>query len=325
MGDLVLSADFLYSLRMKNKNSRLHLLLNESFKDLFNWSAFGYSPIVINKKKYRYNPLYRVRFIKKIRGYKYKAVYNITQERGMINDELCLISGAPRKIAMKKDSLYIPNLFLGLKNSRYTEVFNSSVTNEYLRLKEYLIKEKTEWITSGKMFYSASNIPEIKNSQNYIVIAPMVSEMERSWGLDNYRNLCGTINDRILLIGSKLEYNSLEYVRNGRDNITNLAGLNLADTSALLSKCKLYIGNDSGLTHMAHQLGRPMIAIIGGCNFGKFFPYKERSDAIFLYYQMDCFGCDLICIHEKRYCLTEIKQESVINSINSLKGKFITK
>ena len=320
MGDLLLSADFMYSLRIKNKKSHNHLLLNESFNDLFNWSAFGYSPVFINKNKYRYNLIYRFRFIKLIRSRKYKTVINITQERGMINDELALISGARKIIAMKKDSIFIPGLFLRINNKLYDEIFISKATNEYIRLKEFLTKEKTEWITGGKMFYSASDIPEVKHALGCIVIAPMVSEMERSWGLDNFRSLCGKIDDKILLVGAKQEYESLEYVRNGRNNITNLAGLGLADTSVLLSKCLIYIGNDSGLTHLAHQLVKPVIAIIGGCNFGKFFPYKERADALFLYYQMDCFGCDRFCIHDKRYCLTEIKLDQVINSIKLLKG-----
>jgi ADP-heptose:LPS heptosyltransferase len=147
----------------------------------------------------------------------------------------------------------------------------------------------------------------------------MTSEMHRSWGLDNYRDLCNSINDKIILLGTNNELSSLEFVRAGRPNIKTITVLKLSQISAVLSKCLIFIGNDSGLTHLAHQLGRPMIAIIGGGKFGKFFPYKERDDALFLYNKLDCFGCNWKCIYDKKYCLTEIKVDQVMNSIKILK------
>ena len=319
LGDLIISSDFLYSLRLKNKNTRFHLLLNESYHELFNWSALGYSAIPINKKKYRYNPIYRIRLIKKVRNNKYKTVINITQERGMINDELSLTSGARIVTAMKKETLYIPALFLWKNNTWYDEIFNSTASNEYTRLKDYLVKNKIELVTGGKIFYSPAAFQDLKVDPGCIVIAPMASEMEKSWGLENYRELCSKIDEKIVLIGGKNEFSLLNYIKNGRHNITNLAGLNFPHTSAVLSKCIIFIGNDSGLTHLAHQLGRPLIAIIGGGKFGKFFPYKERDDALFLYNKLDCFGCNWKCIYDKKYCLTEIKVDQVMNSIKILK------
>jgi ADP-heptose:LPS heptosyltransferase len=90
-----------------------------------------------------------------------------------------------------------------------------------------------------------------------------------------------------------------------------------------MKNCSLYIGNDSGLTHLAHQLNAPLIAIIGGGKFGKFFPYKEREDAVFLFDQMDCFGCDWNCIHDKRYCLINVSPELVYAKIILHKVKAI--
>lgn len=42
-----------------------------------------------------------------------------------------------------------------------------------------------------------------------------------------------------------------------------LAGLDLPLLAALLAKCALYIGNDSGITHMAAALGVPAVAVFG--------------------------------------------------------------
>jgi len=318
LGDLIISSDFLYSLRLKNKSTRFHILLNEYYHDLFNWSVLGFSPLMLDKKKYRYNFIYRFRFIRQIRNNKYKAVINITQERGMINDELSLTSGAGKITAMKKDTLYIPSVFLRKNNLMYDEVFNCTAYNEYRRLNDYLVKEKIKIVTGGNIFYPSSSFPELKIDPGCIVIAPMSSEMHRSWGLDNYRELCDKISDKIILLGTMNELSSLEFVRNRKENIKIITGMKLSQISAVIGKCRIFIGNDSGLTHLAHQIGRPLIAIIGGGKFDKFFPYKERNDALFLYNKLDCFGCDWKCIYDKKLCLTEISVDYVMNSINTL-------
>jgi ADP-heptose:LPS heptosyltransferase len=318
LGDLIISSDFLYSLSLKNKATHFHILLNEYYQDLFNWSVLGFSPLSINKNKYRYNLIYRFRIILAVRRNKYKAVINITQERGMINDELSLVSGAKKITAMKKDTLYIPSLFLRKNNTLYDEVFCSVSSNEYLRLREYLVKGNIELVSGGKTLFRPAVFQDLNIDPGYIVIAPMTSEMHRSWGLNNYRNLCGNIGGNIILVGAKDELSSLEFIKAGRDNIKILTGMNLSQISAIINKCRIFVGNDSGLTHMAHQIGKPLIAIIGGGKFGKFFPYKERKESLFLYNKLECFGCDWKCIYDKKYCLTEINVDQVLNSIDFL-------
>ena len=42
-----------------------------------------------------------------------------------------------------------------------------------------------------------------------------------------------------------------------------LAGLEVAQAGAVLAECGLYVGNDSGLTHLAAGLGAPTVAVFG--------------------------------------------------------------
>jgi ADP-heptose:LPS heptosyltransferase len=321
LGDLVLAADFLISLRNKNKYENYDLLVPEDYISLFDWKEINYNPITINKTKYRYNFYYRFDFIKQIRQKKYLHVINITQERGMINEELTLLSGAEIKTAMKKSSLYLPEVMLKRNNRHYSEILDSPYPNEYKRLSYYLEKNNIDQAVNDKIFGNIDVLPESVNIQlkkkNYIIIAPMTSEIDRSWGIDNYKHLCALIPEDIILIGRTEEREILDTFT--AKNIKNLAGeLNFNQIAILMRNCSLYIGNDSGLTHLAHQIMTPLIAIIGGGKFGKFFPYKERADAVFLFHQMDCFGCDWNCIYDKKYCLINVTPESVYERIKSL-------
>jgi len=47
---------------------------------------------------------------------------------------------------------------------------------------------------------------------------------------------------------------------NGRPE---LSGLEVAQAGAVLAECRLYVGNDSGLTHLAAGLGVPTVAVFG--------------------------------------------------------------
>ncbi len=42
-----------------------------------------------------------------------------------------------------------------------------------------------------------------------------------------------------------------------------MCGLELAEAGAVLSECALYVGNDSGITHLAAGLGVPTVAVFG--------------------------------------------------------------
>jgi ADP-heptose:LPS heptosyltransferase len=326
LGDLVIASDFLYSLRKNNLYKQYDLLISEHFSSLFDWNELKFNVISINKIKYRYNLLYRLKIINQIRQERYSHVINITQERGMINEELTFISGAERKTAMKNSSLYLPFIFLNRNNKLYSDILDSPYKNEYERLSYYLLKNKITLESNDNIFgdgnITLKSLGYKLKAENYIIIAPMSSEMNKSWGIDNYKQLCSMLKEDIVLIGKEDERDMLESICTGRENILNLGGkLSFKQTAFIMKNCSLYIGNDSGLTHLAHQLNAPLIAIIGGGKFGKFFPYKEREDAVFLFDQMDCFGCDWNCIRDKRYCLINVIPELVYAKINLHKVK----
>jgi ADP-heptose:LPS heptosyltransferase len=326
LGDLIIASDFLYSLRKNNQYKQYDLLMPENYSSLFDWNELKYNAITINKNKYRYNLFYRLKIINLIKQKRYSHVINITQERGMINEELTLISGAEQKTAMKNSTLYLPSIFLNRNNKYYTEILDYPGTNEYERLSYYLLKNKISLESDNNIFgnedISIESINSKLKEKNYYIIAPMASEMDRSWGINNYKQLCSMLNGNIILLGQDDERDKLDSICSARDNILNLGGkTSFKEIAFLMKNCSLYIGNDSGLTHMAHQLNTPLVAIIGGGKYKKFFPYKERQDAVFLFYKMDCFGCDWNCIHDNKYCLINVTPEMVYNEINLLKGK----
>ena len=71
-----------------------------------------------------------------------------------------------------------------------------------------------------------------------------------------------------ILIGPVSEKGMIKKIKHR--NILNMYGkLPLAEIFLLLKECKLFIGNDSGLSHIASCLKKPGIALFGPTTSGK--------------------------------------------------------
>lgn len=92
----------------------------------------------------------------------------------------------------------------------------------------------------------------------------------------------------------------------------NAAGrLNIRQAAALLEKCRLYLGNDTGTMHLAASVGTPCVAIFAAIDWeGRWRPFG--SEHIVFREKIECERCHTpICPFEKQ-CLTRIRAEAVL-------------
>jgi ADP-heptose:LPS heptosyltransferase len=66
-----------------------------------------------------------------------------------------------------------------------------------------------------------------------------------------------------------------------REQTYDLVGkLSLLDVAACLKRCALYVGNDSGLMHMAAAVGIPTLGLFGPSRDGIYAPWGERASYV---------------------------------------------
>jgi len=72
----------------------------------------------------------------------------------------------------------------------------------------------------------------------------------------------------VMLFGSRADTESITRVQqHARHPLCSLAGTtDLREAMALMTRCRLFISNDSGLMHLAGALGIPVVAIFGSTN-----------------------------------------------------------
>ena len=128
-------------------------------------------------------------------------------------------------------------------------------------------------------------VEKIINKQNtYFVIFPGGNWCPKIWPVEKYNTLLKKIsfknqNIKYIFVGSNTEkdlyYNKLV---NGIDNelIVDLFGATLTLTAAYMKKSNLFIGNDSGLMHLASASNLPSIALFGPTNDIVYSPWGEK-------------------------------------------------
>ncbi|MBK8945846.1 MAG: glycosyltransferase family 9 protein [Ignavibacteriae bacterium] len=327
IGDLIVSSILLENPKIFKEYNKIIFLIKSQYLDLFtNYEGdikfFGY-----NEKKYRFSILYKFKLLSLLRAEAFKTCIQLTAARGILNEEITHLSGAKELIALNSFWEYLGKHLGTYFDSKYTSIIAKKTLNEYQKhfeLIEEFNHDKVEIAFNNGITFAENKLLKFNeqlNLSNYIVISPFSSQMNREWKSNYFKELIDylKIDYQIVLIGSRNQKNKIERLITDKGNVFNLAGeLNLNEIPSLLKYAKLFIGMDSGMTHLALKLNTPLISIIGGGEFGRFFPFKSTNKVKYLYNKMDCFLCHWECIKSEMFCLIEITPQIVINEVKKI-------
>jgi ADP-heptose:LPS heptosyltransferase len=100
------------------------------------------------------------------------------------------------------------------------------------------------------------------------------------------------------------------------DRAMNLSGaLSVWESAAMLERCALYVGNDTGTMHLAASVATPCVAIFSARdNPGKWEPAGPGH--IVLRHEVPCAGCMLeTCVDHDLACLKTISVDEVLTAV----------
>lgn len=159
-------------------------------------------------------------------------------------------------------------------------------------------------------------------SDRFVAIAPQAVAESRRWGSHNYRALARLfIRDLgigIVLIGAVDEYKAGKEIAGDEQNILNLCGkTNIESAGAILSAASLFIGNDSGLAHLAAAVDTPLVVLSGADRPSETSPISTRKVVIIKDY-LDCISCvKNKCLKRRQAfmkCMRDISVEEVYDA-----------
>lgn len=95
------------------------------------------------------------------------------------------------------------------------------------------------------------------------------------------------------------------------------ASLDFRSFLAVLSRCQLFVGNDSGPMHLANLLGVPVVTVFGPQRPEWFGP-RGVGDKVVIRSEMWCRPCFDYCRFDEPYCLRLIKTKDVLIAVANL-------
>lgn len=146
-----------------------------------------------------------------------------------------------------------------------------------------------------------------------IVCGPGTKMQSKDWGVENWRTLVERLGARypqcaLAVVGAAEEAAIGTAVLAGWTGTkANLCGLlTPRETAAVMERALVFLGHDSGPTHLAASLGLPCVAAYSARTIpGAFYPYGQGHRV--LYPQIECAGCYLeTCIERDRACMRSI-------------------
>lgn len=99
-----------------------------------------------------------------------------------------------------------------------------------------------------------------------IAVHPGSGGRRKCWPVEHLADVVKALNSPILLMEGPADTkpcDALAKLLAGRAPVALARGLSVPQAAALLAQCRLYVGNDSGLSHLAGALGVPSVVVFG--------------------------------------------------------------
>ncbi len=223
-----------------------------------------------------------------------------------------------------KDQVMVNNLrAAGVKHVIHYEPFPSEgedihVIDHFLKCLDLLVIDhsnkipkiflRDEDILLGEKFL---NDRVVNPKKMLVAMHPGSGSRQKCWPTDRYVELIlwlkKEMDAQILLISGQADTGIVEALRDKvRDNFILADQLPLPILAAIIKRSNLFVGNDSGITHLAAAVGTPTITIFGPTDPRMWGPRGEQVKI--LYKKSPCSPCSF---DTRRNCFSQICLEGV--------------
>jgi lipopolysaccharide heptosyltransferase II len=165
---------------------------------------------------------------------------------------------------------------------------------------------------------------KIENRKSKIALVHPVAAFEtKQWATENFAQAADFLYEkgfRMVAVATKKESEVLEKLKQlSRSPILAFDDLTLPEITALASKAALFVGNDSGIAHIAAAVQTPSVVIFGSSNIHHWRPWSSAPNEI-VYETMPCQPCaGYFCKEfDQPECIRKVSVENVLKAINRL-------
>ena len=120
--------------------------------------------------------------------------------------------------------------------------------------------------------------------ENFALIHPVAAYDTKQWATENFAHIAEFLNEKGLnavAVAAKHERGVLVKLRaTSKVPIQIFDDLTLPEITALTNHAKIFIGNDSGIAHIASAVKTPSVVIFGSSNRAHWRPWTDTPNEI---------------------------------------------
>lgn len=321
IGDTVLSTASLIALRRFLPNARIDILLEDWVAPLLD----GF-PAVNNVLSASNVVKERFRLARKIRKTKYDIAINL--HGGTTAGFFVRASGAKYRI--------------GYENYQYNFLYNHRLSSA----SDYWKKEKTHSAEQQLALLGFAGVPVddrpktrlnvtddarktvndklisrgIDGNAKLALIHPAAAFSTKQWATKNFAKVCDYLSDKDIhpvAVATGKENAVLQRLEKLADSpLSSFDDLSLPEITALAARSRIFVGNDSGIAHIAAAVGTPSIVIFGSSNREHWHPWTDAPNEI-VFEKFSCQPCaGYFCKEfDEPRCILDVKIETVVAAI----------
>jgi len=325
IGDFIIWLDTARYFRQYYPDHHITLVVYEPCVPLARQFPYWDAILPLNLKRFRFNPLYRFHYLRRIRKSGFEIAIQPVHSRAFFcGDAIIHASAAKERIGSTGDNSNITAVRKRISDRWYSKLILIKSPVELKRNSDFV--KKLFNIELNPHLYKLPLIlnlrKELQFNRSYYVLFPGASSIHRRWPIANFIEIASIIHRKTgwlgVVCGGKDETGLCgRIVENSTTPIINLAGrTTLLELIEVIRHSAFFIGNETSGIHIAAALRTPSVCILGGGQNNRFLPYlvddnEKTCLPVTVIHSMPCFGCDWRC----KYTL---KQEATFPCIENI-------
>jgi lipopolysaccharide heptosyltransferase II len=155
----------------------------------------------------------------------------------------------------------------------------------------------------------------------FALIHPTAAFDTKQWETARFARVTEELTARALTpiaIAAASEDGTLQsLIKQSAARIVGLSNLSLPEVAALTSRARLFVGNDSGIAHIAAATGAPCVVIFGSSNRAHWRPWTTKANEV-VFEEMPCQPCPghFCGEFERPECILRVPVDRVVAAID---------
>lgn len=300
IGDTILTVPFLRNLRLAEPDAYIAWVVAPGTAAVVDGIPYVdelifWDPVTIHADSTGTHKTFgdKVKFIRDLRARRFDKVYVLKRSFG--SALIGYLTGARKRIGFATEG----RSFLLTRSVPYR-----SEQHEVLSFLDVLKADDIpvvddyleSWVTAqeadeAKKLLAAAGADESR----LLAIHPFGSIYEKTWPIERFAETASKLQEQFglkpVILGAKGDIHGFEKYRHlfpeGSCDLVGKCGIRISQ--AVLHKATFFLGNDSGVMHLAAAAGLPLLALYGPTSPARFGPWGEKTAVI--YSGFDCSPC----------------------------------